>query len=678
MEEREHASVMDAFRLFNKGESEKAYAMARKLLLKVKSTRAVMNSNLLLAYYFKNKSLADSSIFYVNEYLKYNIVGSDSLKMRGRAIACNIQGANYRIKGWFEESKKWFFKGIEAAQKYNDENQYYRNIHGLALCYSYTNEDTKALPLFKECIGYEANLEIVYGSYLNIGMIYAKLKNYELSDKYLQKGLELSKKYNSEQAMAVTLTNLAMNAKEQGKLDQAIRQYEEAIVICNRANLHQIRLSAKIDMGSVFVAAKKNGKARTIYMEALQKAIELGLLKQQMDIFQNLKTIAQNEGNYKSAFENLTKYQEIKDSISVLQKIEEINELEVRYETLRKEREIRVLQVENTNRMLELANQEEAIKNLELQREIKARENKHRILVLQHASEKSFNEISLLKKDQELQEANLAQEKRLKKTILISFLIILIPIIGLLVIYYQKLQAQSKLNTREKQINQQRITAIQKNQELKVIKAGVDAQNQERTRIAREIHDSIGGNLAAIKLQLSNPNVEDPKYIEKINRQIDDTYQQARNLSHNLIPPKFNGNNFCSVVEEYIRDIGSAGSLQTSFEAYPKKIISQLEAGLQIEVFKIIQELTTNTIKHAHADSMELYIGLGQDHSLCILFEDDGIGFEPENSNDGLGFNSIKSRLEKVSGSMDIDTRKGRGTVINIEISNAKPTEYET
>ena len=70
--------------------------------------------------------------------------------------------------------------------------------------------------------------------------------------------------------------------------------------------------------------------------------------------------------------------------------------------------------------------------------------------------------------------------------------------------YYQKLQTQSKLNKTLEEVNQQKITTLLKDQELKLVKASLEGQNNERKRIARELHDSIGGNLATIKLQLSN------------------------------------------------------------------------------------------------------------------------------------------------------------------------------
>ncbi|KAB1071893.1 hypothetical protein F6U93_00165 [Tamlana haliotis] len=349
-----------------------------------------------------------------------------------------------------------------------------------------------------------------------------------------------------------------------------------------------------------------------VFSFGLHTAIELGYLNEQKEIYDNLKNIFIAKNDYKQAYQYISKSNKIKDSISQLQKDKEVNEIEVKYKTLQKE-----------------------------------------------------NEIILLKKDQEIQEAKLVQEKSNKNIILYSFLILLVPIIGLQYIYYQKLQAQSELNKKQEEINKKEIAALLTDQELKIIKAAVKGKDKERKRIAQELHDSIGGNLAAIKLKLNNSvNDYQANSINTINLQLDETYEQVRHLSHDLISKKISKNNFCNIVKEYIQSIWGDNS---EFNAYPKEKINLLNEDLQNEIFKIFQELTTNTIKHAKATSIELQINLIE-NELNILFEDNGIGFNPEHQKEGIGYENIKNRLNKFRGSLNIDSRINRGTIINIEI----------
>lgn len=282
----------------------------------------------------------------------------------------------------------------------------------------------------------------------------------------------------------------------------------------------------------------------------------------------------------------------------------------------------------------------------------------------------SFNpkyDNSAATKNNVLQESKPVEQKNIKNPILF-FIFLLLPVISLLIIFYQKKRTQNELKKKQEEVSKQKITSLIKDQELKLIKGLIKGQNKERKRIAQELHDNIGGNLAAIKLQLNNTIINgDRKTIRTINNQLDDTYVKVRNLSHNLVPKKFSKNIFCNALEAYFNNIGEMTNITTSFIAYPRNEIDSLDEVLQIEVFKIIQQLITNTIEHAKASFIELQLNL-VDNELNILFEDNGIGFSKKHKTSGFGFENMKSRLQKISGVFHIDSRINRGTIIDIEI----------
>ncbi len=670
LQAKEKELISKAFKVLNSNDDKKVAKIAHNLLKTVKTEYAKFNANLLLAYYYKNRTLIDSSNFYVRKSLQHQRHGNDSLKTRGKILAYNILAINYKNKGLLEESKKWHLKGIAETDEYKETDLYYKHTHGLARTYADLGDYAQALKLFEECLTYKGDPEIIYGSYINISSIHSLLKDYGTSNKYLKKASQLLKEDSYKaQALAVITLNLGVNYQEMGEYEKAITHYKQAEKIADDHELQQIALITRNNLGDILTLMGNYKDAELILSLALYNAIELGLLSNQMTIYENLKDIAIKRKDYKTALSFVTKYFNVKDSINLLQKDEEINELEIKFQTLQKEKEIKLLQAINSNRKLELRNQEESIKNLVLQQEIEKKENENNLLEIKNTTEKIQSENIILKKDGEILHAETMRQKSIKNIMLYSFLILLIPVIGLLIIYYQKLQTQSELNKKQKEISQEKITSIIKDQELKVIKASIKGQDKERKRIAQELHDSIGGNLAAIKIQLNNPINKNENYLKTINTQIDDTYEQVRNLSHNLIPKKFSKNNFCDVLEEYISNIGGASSLTTSFIVYPRKEIDFLEENLQIEIFKIIQELITNTIKHAKATSIELQINLVDD-IVSILFEDNGVGFDASENSDGIGFRNIKSRLHTISGILYIDSRIKRGTIINIEIPN--------
>lgn len=676
---KEKEQIINAFDILNRGD-KKAYVIGHQLRKKAHTHFAKINAHLLLAHYFKNRQLSDSSNFYVNAFVKLNTVGNDSLICRRQIGAYNLLAINYSNKGLVEESKKWHQKGITLAKKYNEEEGYFTHLHGLAVNYVTIGDLNQALRLFKECLAYKKNLEITMGSYINIGEIYAENKDFETSDLFLKKGLKLAKKHQFTSAITAILSNLASNAQVLNKTEEALVLYDRIIKIANKHKFYKEKLNAEMNIGSILIHAEKFYDAELIYSLALTNAIDLGYLDQQLLIYDNLKKIAIHKPNYEEVYYFSSQYFAVKDSISQLQRDKEINELEVKYQTLQKEKEISILQVEKVNRDLELANQKDAIQNLELQREIEKKENENELLSFQNATEKTTNENSLLKKNQEIkegqfliQQAETKRQKGIKNIILYSFLIFLIPMIGLLYIYYLKLKAQNELNKKQEEVNEQKIASILKDQELKLVKASIKGQNNERERIAQELHDSIGGNLAGIKLQLNNSDNSD---LVSINLQIDDTYKQVRDLSHNLIPKKFSKNNFCNILREYLNNILKGSSISSNINAYPVEEIDLLDENLQAEIFKIIQELITNTIKHAKASIIDIQMNL-IDNVLGVIFEDNGIGFNAKKQTNGIGFKNMKSRLKKISGVLNIDSSPKIGTIISIEISNLKPTINE-
>ncbi|QSW90292.1 tetratricopeptide repeat protein [Flavobacterium endoglycinae] len=664
--------ILALYELYNKGDEKKVYKKAHFLLKSKADNRVIASTNLLLAYYFNKRAVIDSSIYYTNQALKYNTVVNDSLKSRLFSLGYNLLAINYKKRGLLNESKKWHLKGIEASQKYNEKNLFYTHTHGLAQTYTELGDYQNALRLFKQCLEYNDDPEIILGSYINIGDIYSRLKDYDNANIFFKKGKTLCEKTNNYQAKVIILLGLGENYQLQNKYQEALKMFQEALVIADKNELNQLAVVSRSNIGDCYISLKKYNEARLIFSEALQKSVHFGLLQNQTHIYDELRKIAIQQDDFKSAYSFFEKSTRLKDSISKLERIKEINELEVKYKTAQKQKEIESLTFENEAKKLTLANQEEAIKNMLLQEEISKKNNENTILAYQNSSNKKRNEISLLKKDQQLKALEINQEKKIRLFTIIAFLILLVPIIGLLFQYYKRFKVQHLLNIKQAEISSQKINGILKEQELELIKASISGQDMERQRISQELHDSIGGNLAAIKLQVNHLNSSNFSNIQKISQQLDETYQQVRNLSHTLLPKKFSQNKFLEVLESYLKNISSASKIKITHIPYPKKEINELDENIQIEIFKMIQELLTNTIKHAKASEVEIQLNYIE-NSLNLLFEDNGIGFETENYTKGIGFINLENRISKLNGSFEMDSKLKRGSIFNIEIPVSQP-----
>ncbi|CAD0008840.1 MULTISPECIES: histidine kinase [Flavobacterium] len=666
--EAEEKTVTALYKLYNSGDEKKALKNTKTFLKNATYPTNISSAILLQAYYYNKRDLLDSANYYTNQALKYsNKITNDSLKNRLLCLGYNLLGLNYKKQGLFDLSKKWHLKGLDVSQKYKETNLYYTNLHGLATCYKALRDNKNALKLYKECLDYKKDEEITLGSYINIGDIYSDLEEYEKANYYYNKGKQLSEKTNNKQAEASITLSIGVNYQLQQKTDDAIKAYNEVISITDKNELNRFGLIARENIGDTYIDLKKYKEAKDVFSHALQKAIHFGYLDNQAYCYDELKKIAVLQEDYKSAFDYLTKSTKVKDSISKIEQAKEIKELEIKYKTAQREKEIRFLQLDNTTKKLKLEKQEEAIENMNLQEEISQKITENTILFFQNSSQKKLSEISLLKKDQQLKSLQIKQEKETKLLTVFGFLIVLIPIIGLLLQYYKRLKTQRLLNIQQAEISSQNINNLLKDQELKLIKAAISGQDKERQRISQELHDSIGGNLAAIKLQLNHLVISNSPKIKNLTALLDETYQQVRNLSHTLIPKKFTHHKFCEVLESYFNNIGEASNIKTDFTVYPKKEIDALNEEIQIEIFKIIQELLTNTIKHAKASKIDLQLNLIE-NVLNILFEDNGIGFNPENYKPGIGFINLENRIAKLNGSFVLDSKPKRGTIANIEI----------
>lgn len=282
--------------------------------------------------------------------------------------------------------------------------------------------------------------------------------------------------------------------------------------------------------------------------------------------------------------------------------------------------------------------------------------------ILVSQNKQQVNELEVQYKTLE-QKQEIERQKTVKAYILIAFLIVLIPVLALLYMYYQKLQTQSKLNKTLEEVNQQKITTLLKDQELKLVKASLEGQNNERKRIARELHDSIGGNLATIKLQLSNKSKLEQ---ESLIKQVDETYNQVRELSHNLMPKKFKDSAFKTIITEYINNVKALSKEQITLQIHPAEEVNQIDENLKVELYKIIQELLTNALKHAKARQIDIQLSVFN-NTIQLLFEDDGVGFDQEKVKYGLGFQNLKDRLKTIRGNILINSFPSRGTVIDID-----------
>lgn len=207
------------------------------------------------------------------------------------------------------------------------------------------------------------------------------------------------------------------------------------------------------------------------------------------------------------------------------------------------------------------------------------------------------------------------------------------------------------------------------------IQAEITTLENERTRIASDLHDELGPLLSAIKMKLSSietQSVDDEKTMNETSEHITDIIQRMREISNDLMPTTLLRKGLTFAIEEFIYKFSKSGiSEQTSLQInFKHRDIPELPKEKTINIYRMVQEIVHNTIKHAQASILSIELKKNA-NNLILSSEDNGIGFNYQSAiqeNTGLGLRSLVSRNDIMGGNFYIDSSPGKGTIYTIEI----------
>lgn len=199
-------------------------------------------------------------------------------------------------------------------------------------------------------------------------------------------------------------------------------------------------------------------------------------------------------------------------------------------------------------------------------------------------------------------------------------------------------------------------------QQLSVSSQIILSQEEERKRIAADLHDELGGNLAAIKMNILSMPLAEEKIAGIVNL-IDAASENARSISHDLMPPEFENTKLNDLLMAYFEKLNKTG--KTNFVFHCSGSIVSFTKLDDLMVYRIIMELTNNIIKHAEATLATVQL-IYYDSYLELMAEDNGRGFD-RNSTDGIGLKNVQSRVSYLNGKLTIDS-VGKGTTIIIQV----------
>lgn len=588
-------------------------------------------------------------------------------------------GDSYTKLSEFKKAMQLYTKALNIAEKTDHKNAIVEATSSIANVFIIQGNYKQALIYLQRNLESETNDRKKLSTLNSLGAINAKLKNFDDAIENFKLCIDICAKNNNTLEQAAPLANIGVLFLEQKKPDQALEYFNKAVLIQSKFKLKKDLTIAYLNIGVAYKMKKEYDLAISYSQKAMRISKEEKFNDFLFKTYFNLASLYEDAGNCPLALENLYHYINESKEAYDLEKNKQIQELLAKYEADSKEKELKLLKKDKKLKEAELKKQQANIEREKLLKAIGIKEKERKILLLKKENEieneKKEKEIAILTKEAqfrkiefEKKQAELKQKNLLKNIAIGGSLFILAASIVLVVLYQQRLKALELLNIKTEEVNKQKVYELMRDQEFTAIKASMEGQEKERARVAKELHDGIGGNLASIKLSLANIIKDhESEKLRKVMTNLDETYNEVRAISHNLLPSQIVDKSFVDLIKNITNEILSNSKIMVNFITFPEKELNLLPNDIKVEIYRVIQELTNNILKHSKAENIEIQL-IKREQQICLMVEDDGVGFDINKQANGIGLTNIKSRIEALNGTVNIESVVGKWTIANIEM----------
>jgi signal transduction histidine kinase len=282
---------------------------------------------------------------------------------------------------------------------------------------------------------------------------------------------------------------------------------------------------------------------------------------------------------------------------------------------------------------------------------------------------KQNQEITRLQLEKDKQTANAKHKTALNQLFIASIIILLI--VGLLI--YMNLKKGYQLSKQQQVLQKQKIIELEKDKQLLTVDAMLKGQEEERSRIAKDLHDGLGSLLSGTKLSFMNVkenmvlSPDNAVLFDKSLKMLDNTIGDLRKVAQNLMPEALVKFGLHEALRDFCESIQSSTGLKVLYQHFGEE--RKLDSTAEIFIYRIIQELVNNVVKHAEATEVIVQLVTSNDKTV-ITVEDNGKGFDAGTLSQSkrAGMANIQYRMQYFNGTFDIVTSPGKGTSVNVEL----------
>lgn len=440
---------------------------------------------------------------------------------------------------------------------------------------------------------------------INKGNAFNNLQQHDSSSRNLLEALAIAKKNNFLQWEHLALSNLGSTKYQQGKIKEALYYLQEAVSLKGDIDPNYQNTNISL-LGKVYMSLGNYTLAESYLLQSLRTAKQLNIARDLVEDHRLLADLYARINDHKKAFNHQYLYTVLKDSIEGQETRQNINQLEIKYQTAQKDKEL-------VQKELQISNQKAQIK-----------------------------------------------QRNLWIVGISSGALLLAAIVTLLYTLYRN-------SWHQKRFQEEKFRNLEQEQEIGQLRAMMKGEEKERIRIAQDLHDGIGGMLASIKMNLNTIGKEQsavlvsPGFI-KISGMLNETATEVRKTAHNLMPDALSKQDLRAALLQYCEN-SSSSALHISLQY---DVAKQISKDAELFVYRIVQELVQNIVKHAMATYAVIQLML-HNNSLSITVEDNGIGFDSTLPAKGSGLQNMNKRIETLKGYLSISSGNGKGTTVHIE-----------
>lgn len=555
----------------------------------------------------------DTALIYYDSALRYSKLAGDSITI---ASALNNIGLVYWNQSVYDQAIENFMASLKLFEILGKDIGVANTYNNIALIYGEQNRNQESLQYHFKSLKKRQEIKNESGtndSWLNIATIYYGLLKMDSANYYYQKVLPYFEKQANSYALGVCYNGLGEVNRVWKNKNLSASYFGKSVDEHLKVHNYYKAASSLIGLAKLYQSFHDYPKA----LETLNRASEIlnisSSLRIEVRVHQMLAEVYEAIKDFEKASIFYKKYIELNDSLYQIDRDEAIEEIMVAYETEKKEQQL----------------QKEHLKN------------------------------NLLEKENDLVQIRLSNRNKWLFAV-ISF--------ALAVIFFLLFLNQKKLHKKQAEKDQAIIEERERG-----IKAVIQAQEEERARIAKDLHDGIGQQMSAIKMmfntienELSQVSDQIAEKLKTIHHTITNTANEIRALSHQMMPKSLTELGLLLALEDLLENSFSSSTIKYSFEHSGME--ERLPKKVELALYRIAQELINNISKHSQAKNIDAQLIKTKSYCMFIM-HDDGIGISTNNDTNGIGIQNMNNRLRTVKGDLSLSSEEGKGTTATIKIA---------